>query len=176
MPKVDNTLQLDCTRLAIIGCSGSGKSTLGSAIADKLGRPCIHLDTVMWQANWQLPSDQERTVIHNDLIREDSWIIEGSWHRHMADRLERATAIICLDYSTSVCMRGILGRCIRNMGKQVPYLAEGCKETFNLDFVRYTYSYRKERRPDVLALLALYADKSLTFTSRKQAQQWLATL
>ncbi len=173
MPKVDNIAELDMTRLAIIGCAGSGKSTLGSMLADKLGRPCIHLDTVMWNANWQLPSREERTEIHNNLIAEDSWIIEGSWHHHMADRLERATAIIWLDYSTSVCMRGILGRCIRNMGKQVPYLAEGCIETFNPSFIKYTQRYRKDRRPDVMALLALYADKVVTFTRRKQSQQWL---
>lgn len=175
MPKVDN-ITLDYTRLAIIGSPGSGKSTIGSIIANRLDRPCIHLDTKMWQANWQLPTEQERTSIHDQLISGDRWIIEGSWFGHIADRLDRATAVIWLDYSTGVCMRGVLGRCLSNRGRQTPYLADGCVEKIDWNFLCYTMRYRRQRRPDLLNMLNLHQDKLLTFTTRRQASAWVDRL
>lgn len=173
MPRVD---KLDLTRVAIIGGPGSGKSTLGIQLSQLLGRQVVHLDAHIWQPNWTLPSKQAVADIHQSLILSDSWIIEGTWRSLIADRAERATCIIWLDYSTWVCLSSVLGRSIRGKGKHRVDMAEGCTEKIDLSFYRYTASYRKKNHRDMQALLDIYSDKLITFNCRSQCQQWLDSL
>lgn len=178
MPRVGNAdiTNLDYTRIAIIGSPGSGKSTLGHKLGLALDRQIVHLDTIMWQADWQLPTDQERLDIHNSVISPDSWIIEGSWFGLIADRVDRATLVVWLDYSTMVCVSSVLGRSLSNRGKQARYMAEGCLEKLDMSFVRYTARYRATKRSDLVNILSLSSDKVLQFTSRRQCQQWLDSI
>ncbi len=178
MPRVGNvdTTNLDFARVAIIGSPGSGKSTLGAKLGKALGRQVVHLDTIMWKANWQLPSDEDRQHIHQQTISPDNWIIEGSWFGLIADRVDRATLVVWLDYSTMVCVKSVLARSLSNRGKQANYMAEGCLEKFDMSFVRYTARYRATKRRDLANILALSSDKVLQFTSRRQCQKWLDNL
>ncbi len=178
MPRVGNAdiSNLDYSRIAIIGSPGSGKSTLGTKLAKVLGRQVVHLDTIMWQADWQLPSDEDRLHIHQQTISPDSWIIEGSWFGLIADRVDRATLVVWLDYSTMVCVKSVLSRSLSNRGKQAHYMAEGCIEKFDMSFVRYTARYRATKRGDLVNILSLSSDKVMQFTNRKQCQQWLDSI
>lgn len=178
MPRVGNVdiASLDFARIAIIGSPGSGKSTLGDKLGKALDRQVVHLDTIMWQADWQLPSDEDRLNIHDEAIAPDSWIIEGSWFNLIADRVDRATLVVWLDYSTMVCVKSVLSRSLSNRGKQSRYVAEGCLEKFDMSFVRYTAKYRSSKRRDLVNMLALSRDKVLQFTSRRQCQAWLDSI
>ncbi len=178
MPKVGSAdrSNLDFTRIAIIGAPGSGKSTLGAKLGKLLNRQVVHLDTIMWQADWQLPTDRERVDIHNSVISPDSWIIEGSWVTLLADRIDRATLVVWLDYSTMVCVKSVLGRSLCNRGKQSPYMAAGCPEKVDMSFVSYTARYRQQHRTDIVNMLSICSDKVVQFYSRRQCQQWLDTL
>lgn len=44
------------SRVLVIGSGGAGKTTLVTAIADRLGRPVMHLDQEFWRPGWE-PTD-----------------------------------------------------------------------------------------------------------------------
>lgn len=84
------------SRICIIGCSNSGKSTLADALSKKLNIPVHHLDQYahVENSNWQRQSDAILIKKHDDIIREDAWIIDGNYSVCMNDRLKFATFII----------------------------------------------------------------------------------
>lgn len=58
----------DFTRTAVIGCPGSGKTTFSNNLQEILHRRAIHLDKVLWAANWKMLDYEKRVEIHNNII------------------------------------------------------------------------------------------------------------
>ena len=46
--------ELDFSRVSVIGCPGSGKTTFTNELGAILGREVVHLDKLLWGANWQM--------------------------------------------------------------------------------------------------------------------------
>ena len=69
-------------RICIIGCSNSGKSTLADALSKKLNIPAHHLDQYahIENSNWQRTPDEILIETHNNIIKQDAWIIDGNTH------------------------------------------------------------------------------------------------
>jgi hypothetical protein len=40
-------------RIVVVGTSGAGKTTMAKSLAGKLDLPCIELDRLRWEPNWQ---------------------------------------------------------------------------------------------------------------------------
>lgn len=85
-------------RIVIIGPSNAGKSTLALAISEKISVPAFHLDQFrhLPNTNWQMRPDDEFKTMHDQLILNDQWIIEGNYSKLMPQRLKRATGAILL--------------------------------------------------------------------------------
>ena len=59
------------------------------------------------------------------------------------------------------------------INKEKPELP-GCKERFNLTFLKYVISYNKKKRPEVKKILSVYSDnKILIFRKQKDLNKWL---
>ena len=86
-------------RIAIYGPSGSGKSTLGRALGQKLGLPCIELDSIFHaHPNWvDLTTDEFRARVAEVLEANPAgWVIDGNYD-HVRDLiLAQADTVIWL--------------------------------------------------------------------------------
>lgn len=153
---VTDISKLDFARVAVIGCPGSGKTTFSKALAALLGREVVHLDKLLWNKNWQMLEYDKRVNIHNKIVSNDSWIIDGMWKSHLPDRVSRATLVIFLDYRRRVSLGRAVKRRIKYAGKQRDDIADGCLEKLDGYFLRYIWNFRKKVRPLVLQLLAEY--------------------
>ena len=163
-------------RIAVIGCPGSGKTTFCNTLGKALGRDVVHLDKVLWASNWQMIPFAERKQIHDQLILGEQWIIDGMWRSHLADRLQRATLVIFLDYKSSVCMWRATLRHLKNLHKQRPDIAQGCVEKHDKDFSNYIKTFNKNVRPFILSQLQQTNAQVVILSTPRQAKKYLQQL
>ena len=140
-------------RVAVVGCGGAGKSRFSVELGRRLGLPVVHLDAHYWRPGWVPTPDGEWDRVHASLVAADAWVMDGSYHRTLRARTERADAVVFLDLPTRACFRGALSRWIRLRGSVRPDTAPGCPERVDLEFLRWIGGYRKRTRPEVLAIL-----------------------
>ena len=166
-------IDIPTNRISIIGGSGSGKSTLATILSKELNIPAIHLDAINYNANWVEIDRNKRDSIIEEKAKEEKWIIDGNYNKTLKERLNNADLIIWLDYSSFAHLKGVLKRIIKNHNKEKPELP-GCKERFNITFIKYVISYNKKKHPEVQKLLSGYSDdKILIFKKQKDLNKWL---
>ncbi len=143
-------------RIAIIGSSGSGKSTFARQLGAILHIPVIHLDAIFWQPDWvKTPRDEWRRI-QEELIKPESWIIDGHYENTLDIRMAAADTIIFLDYSRMLCLYRVLRRRIQYAGKTRPDLAPGCSEKIDRELIQWIWSYPATARPQALQKLEYY--------------------
>ena len=134
-------------RICIIGCSNSGKSTLADALSKKLNIPAYHLDQFahIEYSNWQRQADEILIENHNNIIKNDSWVIDGNYSICMKPRIARATAVIWLDPTVYSSIWRYLLRSIKNNSNR-PGRLTGAKNEFSFWLLRWIiFSYPKNR-------------------------------
>lgn len=169
---------MNSDRIMVVGCPGSGKTTFATRLGKILGREVIHLDKLLWLPDWQMMDYSQRKEIHDGIIGNSQWIIDGMWRSHVAERIERATAVFFLDYPRCVCMMRAIKRRIRFHGKQRYDIAHGCKEKLDGYFLKYIYNFRRNVRPYLVGQLQLHAEHLdlVTFRRPKEAEKFLADM
>src|SRR5690242_8971677 len=95
-------------RIAIIGSSGAGKSTLARRLGEITGIEVIHLDKIYWLPGWTEPSKEEWSQKVTEVIKGESWILDGNFGGTMETRLAACDTAILLDIPRSVCVYRIL--------------------------------------------------------------------
>ncbi|MBR0206656.1 MAG: AAA family ATPase [Clostridia bacterium] len=159
-------------RILILGCPGSGKSTLARALAARTGLPLVHLDNLWWRADGTHISREAFDRVLGELLRGEQWIMDGNYSRTIEVRLRAADTVIFLDYPESVCMAGITAR-VGQPRSDMPW----AETSLDPELVALVRNYRRDHRPQVLALLQKYPDKqALIFTSREEAARWLSEI
>jgi adenylate kinase family enzyme len=73
-------------RIAIVGISGPGKSTFSRKLATKTGLTLYHMDLLFWKENWKAVPEEEYLKAHTELVKKDTWIIEGYIDKSMSVR------------------------------------------------------------------------------------------
>ena len=77
-------------RVAVFGNVGGGKSTLARRLADLTGVPLYPVDMIQIRPGGEYVPHEEYLKVHADILRRDSWIIEGygdsasAWQRFAA--------------------------------------------------------------------------------------------
>ena len=80
-------------------------------------------------------------------------MIDGNYGGTLPLRIEAADTAIFLDVPRRTCLRRVLWRSVRGLGRAREDIAPGCREKLpDLEFLRWIWTY-PSRRPDVLALL-----------------------
>lgn len=88
-------------RILVIGRSGAGKTTFSDRLGKALGRKVIHLDNLFWKPGWVRAFSSEEWVKQvKRLIKEDEWIIDGTYHNTLEMRLRRADTVIFFDINS----------------------------------------------------------------------------
>ena len=85
-------------RIAVFGKPGSGKSTFSRQLAAVTNIPLYPLDLIEYQKNGEKVSASEYNQVHRDLIKKESWVIDGLGSLDSFwERLKAADTLIYID-------------------------------------------------------------------------------
>ena len=154
----------------MIGSPGAGKSTFARQLRDRTGIPLVYLDMI-----WHRP---DRTTIFreefdrklSDILKTDSWIIDGNYGRTLELRLRSCDTVFLLDYPLEVCLASAEAR----IGKRREDLPWTEKE-FDEEFRQWIIDFPVSELPRIYKLLDQYgAEKEIhIFKTREEADQYL---
>jgi adenylate kinase family enzyme len=140
-------------KIAIIGCGGSGKTYLAGELAERLAIPVHHLDRIFWMKGWIESGRDEFIHAQEEIFATDEWIIDGNYGGTMELRFKQADTVIFLDLPTMRCLWGVVARYCRYRNQTRPDMTEGNEERLTTEFLSWIVSYRRKRRPGILASL-----------------------
>jgi adenylate kinase family enzyme len=141
-------------RVLVIGTGGSGKSTVARRLAQRTALPLIHLDAHYWRPGWQPTPPGEWQAKVQQILRGQTWIIDGNYGGTLDLRLAACDTVIFLDLPRIVCLWRVLKRQVRYLGRTRPELSPGCPERLNWEFLTWIWTYRSRRRGDILKRLS----------------------
>lgn len=160
-------------RIIVIGSPGAGKSTFARQLRDKTGLPLYYLDMI-----WHLP---DRTNITReefdqklrDILKTDSWIIDGNYGRTIEMRLKFCDTVFLLDYPLEVCLAGARDR-VGKKREEIPWVEEELDEEFR----QWIVDFPKEKLPQIYELLERYGERKEIhiFHSREDANRYLESI
>ena len=140
-------------KILVIGSGGAGKSTFARRLGERLGLEVIHLDAHHWKSGWVgTPKDEWREVVA-ELLRRDAWVMDGNYSGTLDARLAACDTVVFLDLPRAVCLWRVLKRLVVYRNRKRPDMAEGCRERFDPEFIRWVWGYRHRSRPKVVRLL-----------------------
>ncbi len=103
-------------RVVVVGTSGAGKTWMAKRIACALGLPCIELDRLHWERNWEALSatnpDEFVRRVGAAISASDSWVSDGNYAMVRDLIWRRATHLVWLDYARSVVMYRVIKRSV----------------------------------------------------------------
>ena len=96
-------------KIHIIGCSGSGKTYLAKALSRKYKIPCFDLDDIQWDNSAdsygvKMPVEK-RNALLEQILQNDSWIIEGVYYSWVGQSLKMQTKFLCW-----ICLNTFINR------------------------------------------------------------------
>ena len=90
----------------------------------------------------------------------------------MTHRLQNSDIIIYLDYSSFAQVKGIMGRYLKNHGKEKEEIP-GCKEQMSLEFFFWAWNWRRDKRNEIIQKIkAIDENKLIIFKNRRQLNRW----
>lgn len=162
-------------KIVLIGPGGAGKSTLARQLGEVLKIDIYHLDALFWKPNWVgVPKDDQKKI-QNKLVEKEEWIIDGNYGGTMEIRLNAADTIIFLDIHRTICVYRVFKRILQYRNKTRHDMGEGCKERFDLDFLKWIWNYPKTKRPEILKKLNQMSKEQrvIILKSPKEVKQFL---
>jgi adenylate kinase family enzyme len=165
-------------RVLVVGCAGAGKTTFARRLAKKLALPVIHLDFHFWRPNWQAPERETWREQVVALAAQPEWVMDGNYSNTYDIRMPRADSLLWLDYPRRVCMRRVVMRMIKGYGRTRADLPQDCPERFDLEFLRFVWSFPRAHRPHIVNGIATYGSRLriATFNRDRDAEEFLASL
>lgn len=164
-------------RISIVGSGGAGKSTFAHQLEAILHLPVIHLDSLYWQPGWvETPEDKWHELLQQ-IVQQDSWIIDGNYSGTFDMRFAVADTIIFLDFSRLLCLYRAVKRRIQYTGKTRPDMAPGCPERIDLKFLLWIWNYPENGRVRVLKKIEQYREgrQIVILCSPRQVKKFLST-
>ena len=164
-------------RIVIIGCGGAGKSTLARRLGEKLDIPVVHLDQLWWKPGWVESSREEFDAKLAVELAKSQWIMDGNFNRTIPERIARCDTIIYLDFNRVTCLMGVLKRVLTTYGKVRPDMGEGCPERFDWEFLKWVWTFNKNKREKNYRLLneAKHAE-TIVLKNRRMVKSFLNSL
>ncbi len=165
-------------RIIIIGSGGAGKSTLARRLSEILNIEVFHLDKLYWQPNWVEPPKNEWQKTVDEILKRDSWIMDGNFGGTMEMRLQACDTAIFLDFPPTICLYRILKRRLKYRKTNRPDMTIGCNEKVDFKFLGWIWNYRKINKPKVESLLRNFErDKTIIrLKSARDVEKFLADL
>jgi adenylate kinase family enzyme len=165
-------------KILVIGSGGAGKSTLATRLSEKTKIEVIHLDRFYWHPGWvETPKADWRKTVEN-LIKFDSWIMDGNYSGTLDIRIEACDTVIFLDFPPRICLWRLIKRVLQYRDMSRPDMATGCQERFNLKFLFWVYNYQKRTKPKIVELLQNNSNgrKIVWLRSNEDVERFLASV
>ena len=154
-------------KIHIIGCSGCGKTYLAKQLSEKYNIPNFDLDDIFWDNavgySVKIPPEKRAELLEN-ILKNDSWIIEGVYFSWCGRCFEDADKIYVLDMPKYLYKF----RIIKRMVKRKLGLEKGKKETLKsvYNLLKWTDKFQKQNLPEIKKMLAEYDDKTVWVKSK----------
>ncbi len=162
-------------RIIIIGNGGSGKSYLAKNLSAITGLPLVHLDNEFWQPGWVKTPKEEWIDKQKNMIKEETWIIDGNYNSTMELRYEAADLVIFLDINRLVCIISALKRHGKKRSDLPEYLEEKLDSEF-IGFCKLIWDFHRAGKRSILALHGRYPDiPFMVIKRRKEVNKLLKT-
>ena len=161
-------------RILIIGSGGAGKSTFARQLHQTTNIELFHLDKLYWKPNWVEPTKDEWKKTVEDLIKKDSWIMDGNYGGTMEMRIAACDTVIFLDLPPAICVWRAVKRYLFYKKNNRPDMAQGCAERLDLKFLKWIWDYPTRTKPRVEALLKRFQDekKIIRLESTKEVEKF----
>lgn len=165
-------------KISIIGYSGSGKSTLAKRLSMHYQLPLLYLDSIHFGPNWISRKDHLMEADIQTFMKQEQWIIEGQYRRHVPERFDEATQIYILELNRIKCLYNAIKRRFKYHNKTRESIAEGCNEKFDLSFFWWLiYKGRKKARKMFYQdLKSRYPQKTYAFKTHRKLTKHLKSL
>ncbi|MEN1728203.1 MAG: AAA family ATPase [Pseudomonadota bacterium] len=145
-------------RVLIIGSGGAGKSTLARRLGSVTGLPVIHLDEHYWQPGWVEPDKAEWSCRVDELLEQETWIMDGNFSGTLDQRLRAADTVILLDLSRWRCLWRVIKRWLNHRGREREEMPAGCPERLSWGFLHWVLLYPNISRPRITGVLDRHAE------------------
>ena len=160
-------------KIHIIGCSGSGKTYLAKALSDKYNMPHFDLDDIQWDNSAdgygvKMPIEK-RAELLNNILKNDSWIIEGVYYAWVGKCFEDADKIYVLDVPKSVYTYRIIKRALKRKLGFEKGKKETLKSVYNL--LKWTNVFQNKNMVEIKEILNRYSDKTVWINNSKDVQK-----
>lgn len=159
-------------KIAVIGIPGGGKTTFSLKLQKITGIDLIHLDKEYWSKNWKRKFSDEEWVKHQkELVKRDSWIIDGNYTKTIDIRISEADTIILFDIPK---IRALF-RVFKRLFKKPIDKEDGTKEKVRFELLKFIWKYPKQKTTD--KVLAVKNQKNIfIIKNNKQAKNLLKKL
>ena len=160
-------------KIHIIGCSGSGKTFLAKALSEKYTFQHFDLDDIQWDNNAagygvKMPIEK-RTELLNNILKNDSWIIEGVYYAWVGKCFEDADKIYVLDIPKRVYTYRIIKRTIKRKLGLEKGKKESLKSVYNL--LKWTNTFQNKSMVEIRKILSVYPEKTIWLKTSKDVQE-----
>jgi adenylate kinase family enzyme len=162
-------------RIIVIGSGGSGKSELSRRIGEILGIEVIHLDRVYWQPNWTEPPKDEWKETVEDLVKRESWAMDGNFRGTMEIRVAAADTIVFLDLPRVLCVWRAVKRSVKYPNQTRPDMGVGCREKIDLEFLQWIWNFPRDSKPLIMEILRRCDDTKSIYVlkSRREVEAFV---
>jgi shikimate kinase len=160
-------------KIAIIGSSGAGKSTLAQKLGPMLGLEVYHLDCFFWQPNWRRKSREIRIETLQNLVREERWVIEGTYVNSSELHLIKADTIIYLDIPSFRCCLRIIKRHFESQASPRPDLPKGSSDKLTLPGILKVLFFPLGTRKKLENKLRKFQEKIIRLQSPEEVETFL---
>jgi adenylate kinase family enzyme len=171
-------MQETMKKILVIGSGGAGKSTFARRLSKILDLEIIHLDALYWQSGWvEMPKPEWKHLVQ-ELVKRDSWIMDGNYSGTLELRMQACDTVIFLDLPPHICLWRIFKRSIRYRNRRRPDMAEGCPERLSFEFISWVWNYRNRSRPKVVRLLGEHSQnkKIIRLRSNTEVENFFAAV
>lgn len=157
-------------KVIVIGCPGAGKSTFARKLRDAVKLPLFYLDVLWHRPDQTSVSRDEFDVCVDEIIKRDTWIIDGNYLRTLETRLAACDTVFFMDYPLDVCLAGAKSR-IGKKREDLPWI----ESEFDDEFKQWIMDFPKEQLPQIYKMLEKYQGSKniIIFKTRKDADDYL---
>jgi adenylate kinase family enzyme len=162
-------------KIVIIGSSGAGKSTFARELGSILKMKVFHLDRYFWQRGWRVKTRDTRIDILQEIVREQQWIIEGSYPSSSELHLHEADTIIFLDIPLLLCLWRLTKRHREYYGRSRRDIPAGSTDKLTMSHILKVVVFPLEGRRTIKQKLRNYKSKQIILLhSGKEVEDFLA--